>query len=62
MVSEENLSVVAMALSGYYDDKNTLWLEMCSSLKAKLSDPYLSAMFSFLTCEDEKYTEILVRF
>ena len=56
-----NLHVVAMALSGYYDNKNTLWQEMCQSLYSRLDDAYLRAMFAFLTCEDDKYDSVLVR-
>ena len=55
-----NLNVVAMALSGYYDNKNTLWRDMCHSLYSRLQHAYLRAMFAFLTCDDDKYDEILV--
>lgn len=53
-----NLNIVAMALSGYTEHKKTLWREMCDSLRMKLGNPYLSAMFAFLTAED--YNDILV--
>lgn len=52
--------MVAMALSGFSDEKNTLWKEMCSTLSAQLSSPYLRAMFSFLTKDGDTYTDILV--
>ena len=55
-----NLNVVAMALSGYYDNKNTLWRDMCHSLYSRLQHAYLRAMFAFLTCDDDKYDDILV--
>ncbi|ELU15458.1 hypothetical protein CAPTEDRAFT_157856 [Capitella teleta] len=54
-----NYSMVAMALSGFSDDKNTLWKEMCSSLSSQLTSPYLRAMFSFLTSDSETYLHIL---
>ncbi len=55
-----NLNIIAMALSGFTDDKNSLWREMCAQLSADLSHPYLRAMFDFLTTDSEHYTEILV--
>lgn len=60
--SSENtdLSTVAMAIAGYTEEKNTLWRKTCMSLLQKLEDPYLRAMFAFLTCDRENYEEILV--
>lgn len=55
-----NLNVVAMALAGFSDDKNSLWKHFCSSPKAKLGDPYLKAMFAFLTAENGNYDAVLV--
>lgn len=55
-----NLNVVAMALAGFSDDKNSLWKHFCSSPKAKLTDPYLKAMFAFLTAENGCYDGVLV--
>uniref|UniRef100_A0A8C4SMB3 Missing oocyte, meiosis regulator, homolog (Drosophila) n=1 Tax=Erpetoichthys calabaricus TaxID=27687 RepID=A0A8C4SMB3_ERPCA len=54
-----NLSVVAMALSGYTDEKNSLWREMCSTLRLQLKNPYLSVMFAFLTSERGSYDAVL---
>uniref|UniRef100_T1JHX6 Uncharacterized protein n=1 Tax=Strigamia maritima TaxID=126957 RepID=T1JHX6_STRMM len=54
-----NLNVVAMALSGFTVEKSALWRRMCSSLRHQLYDPYLRAIFSFLTCEQESFDEIL---
>ncbi|KGL74395.1 WD repeat-containing protein mio [Tinamus guttatus] len=54
-----NLNVVAMALSGYTDEKNSLWREMCSSLRLQLNNPYLCAMFAFLTSESGSYDGVL---
>nr|XP_023658371.1 GATOR complex protein MIOS [Paramormyrops kingsleyae]XP_023658372.1 GATOR complex protein MIOS [Paramormyrops kingsleyae]XP_023658373.1 GATOR complex protein MIOS [Paramormyrops kingsleyae] len=54
-----NLNVVAMALSGYTDEKSSLWREMCSSLRLQLSNPYLCVMFAFLTSEPGAYDGVL---
>ncbi|XP_056374911.1 GATOR complex protein MIOS isoform X2 [Hyla sarda] len=54
-----NLNVVAMALSGYTDEKNSLWREMCSSLRNQLSNPYLAVMFAFLTSDPGCYDAVL---
>ncbi|XP_016136994.1 WD repeat-containing protein mio-like [Sinocyclocheilus grahami] len=54
-----NLNVVAMALSGYTDEKNSLWREMCSSLRLQLKKPYLCIMFAFLTSEPGAYDAVL---
>ena len=59
--ADSNLSVVAMALSGFTDDKNTLWKEMCGSLRTQLKNPYLRAMFAFLTTDTDNYEEVLVK-
>lgn len=55
-----DLSTVAMAIAGYTEEHNTLWRKTCLSLLQKLDDPYLRAMFAFLTCDRENYEEILV--
>lgn len=54
-----NLNVVAMALSGYTDEKASLWREMCSSLRLQLNNPYLCVMFAFLTSESGAYDAVL---
>lgn len=54
-----NLNVVAMALSGYTEEKNSLWREMCSTLRLQLNNPYLCAMFAFLTSESGSYDGVL---
>ncbi|NP_001091443.1 GATOR complex protein MIOS-B [Xenopus laevis] len=54
-----NLNVVAMALSGYTDEKNSLWREMCSTLRLQLNNPYLCVMFAFLTSEPGLYDGVL---
>jgi hypothetical protein len=56
------MNAVAMAISGYSEDKHTLWKKTCSSLLHKLTDPYLRAIFAFLSCEKEDFQEILVRY
>lgn len=57
-----NLSAIALALSGYTRDTNSLWREMCQSIKSQLSDPYLKAIFTFLTSDSENYSEIIVSY
>lgn len=54
------LNIVAMALAGFSDDKNSMWRRFCPALKAKLKDPYLRAIFSFLTAENYNYDIVLV--
>ncbi|RWS17041.1 WD repeat-containing protein mio-like protein [Dinothrombium tinctorium] len=56
---DPTLSAVAMALSGYTGERNTLWCEMCKNLRNKFSDPYLKAIFCFLTSDSSNYDEIL---
>ncbi|KAI1279513.1 GATOR complex protein MIOS [Halotydeus destructor] len=52
------LSTVAMALSGY-SDRSPLWKENCKNLRSQLKDSYLKAIFTFLTCDNNDYDEIL---
>lgn len=59
---DNNLNAVAMALAGFTDDKSSMWRKMCSSTKSQLSDPYLRAMFSFLTADNYTYDQVLVIF
>lgn len=54
-----NLSIVAMALSGFSDDKSSMWREHCIQSRSRLTDPYLRAMFAFLTSENENYDNVL---
>lgn len=60
LTGDLNLNVVAMALSGYTDEKSSLWREMCSSLRLQLKNPYLCIMFAFLTSEPGAYDGVLV--
>jgi len=55
-----NLSIVAMALSGFNNTKNALWLTKCKELHNQITDPYLRAIFTFLTCMEDDYSELLV--
>ncbi|GFT39799.1 GATOR complex protein MIOS [Nephila pilipes] len=54
-----DLNAVAMGLAGYTQEKTALWREVSSSLKSHLVDPYLRAMFAFLTAEEDNFEEIL---
>lgn len=53
------MHVVAMALAGFSDDKNSVWKEFCLASKNKLEDPYLKAIFSFLTVGCNNFDIIL---
>lgn len=55
-----SLNVVAMALAGFSDDSSSVWKQFCSTSKSKLVDPYLKAMFGFLTAENYNYDAVLV--
>lgn len=58
--SDPNLSSVAMALSGYTGERTSMWREMCQSLKGQLTNPYMKAMFAFLTSDsDTSFHEII---
>lgn len=57
---DNNLNAVAMALAGFTDDKSSMWRKMCAMTKSLLSDPYLRAMFSFLTADNYTYDQVLV--
>jgi hypothetical protein len=55
-----NLNIVAMALSGFSEDKNSMWRELCLKSRSQLSDPYLRATFAFLTADNDTYESVLV--
>ncbi len=57
---DPSLNMVAMALSGFSEDKNTLWRDKCQGLSSKLHNPYLRALFAFLTADGDNYDDILV--
>lgn len=64
--SNSDYLITAMALSGFSgftsgENQSSIWVEQCRSLGSKLSNPYLRAMFAFLTSnEDDSYENILV--
>ncbi|KAK9501891.1 hypothetical protein O3M35_012529 [Rhynocoris fuscipes] len=55
LLSKSEHTTVAMALSGFNDDKNSIWRESCLVSRLKLTDPYLRAVFAFLTSDSENY-------
>ncbi|XP_038044878.1 GATOR complex protein MIOS-like [Patiria miniata] len=57
--SYSSLSGIAMALAGFTQQRNTLWCKMCSTLRQKLTHPYLRAMFGFLTASDDTFDVVL---
>ncbi|XP_015608765.1 GATOR complex protein MIOS-B [Cephus cinctus] len=54
-----NLNIVAMALSGFSEDRNSMWRELCLKSRSQLSDPYLRATFAFLTADNDSYENVL---
>ncbi|KAI0220830.1 GATOR complex protein MIOS [Lamellibrachia satsuma] len=57
--SSSNRNLVAMALSGFTDNNNALWKEMCGPFSTQLKDPYLRAMFAFLVNGSGYYDGVL---
>lgn len=55
-----NLNIVAMAISGFSEDRNSMWRESCLKSRCQLSDPYLRATFAFLTADNDSYENVLV--
>ncbi|GFN83407.1 WD repeat-containing protein mio [Plakobranchus ocellatus] len=54
-----NLQAVAMALSGFTEDRNALWRRTCGTLRYQLENPYLRAIFAFAACDDDNYEDVL---
>ncbi|EFN84236.1 GATOR complex protein MIOS [Harpegnathos saltator] len=54
-----NLDIVAMALSGFSEDRNSMWRESCLKSRSQLPDPYLRATFAFLTADNDSYENVL---
>ncbi|XP_075539014.1 GATOR complex protein mio isoform X8 [Dermacentor variabilis] len=57
--SASSLGLVALSLSGYTRETRESWREVWHSLRLSLGDPYLQAIFAFLTAADDSYTELL---
>ncbi|CAL4060750.1 unnamed protein product, partial [Meganyctiphanes norvegica] len=53
------LNSTAMALSGFTEERKALWRETCTNLRSQLTDPYLRAMFAFLTGDADTYDPVL---
>jgi len=61
LLNDSNNSVVAMAIAGFTEQKNTLWRDLAHATCHKLTDPYIRAMFAFLMESDNNnYSSILV--
>lgn len=56
---DPNLSTVVMALAGF-NDRSSLWKDMCRQQRRALNDSYLKAIFAFLTTDNSDYSDILV--
>ncbi|XP_015172042.1 PREDICTED: WD repeat-containing protein mio [Polistes dominula] len=59
MLIATNLNIVAMAISGFSEDRNSMWRESCLKSRCQLSDPYLRATFAFLTADNDSYENVL---
>ncbi|XP_021955257.1 GATOR complex protein MIOS isoform X2 [Folsomia candida] len=59
ILNESNHSIVAMAIAGFNDDESSLWRELAQSNCNQLDDPYIRAIFAFLTESDSNYETIL---
>lgn len=51
---------MALALSGFTSEKRALWQQTSSELRSSLADPYIRAIFSFLTADGDNYDAVLV--
>lgn len=55
-----SLGLVGMALAGFTENKDALWQKMCSSFRQQLTNPYLRAMFFFLSSpQTDNYMDVL---
>jgi len=59
-VVELTVNKIKYLFSGYSPDKYSMWRELCSKTREKLTDPYLRAAFAFLTSETESHDAVLV--
>lgn len=59
LLYETEYNTVSMALSGYTDDKASVWREACIASRMKLEDPYLRAIFAFLTADSDNYDLVI---
>lgn len=59
--TNSSLGLVGMALAGFTENKDALWQKMCSSFRQQLTNPYLRAMFFFLSSpQNDNYMDVLV--
>lgn len=54
------LKLVGMALAGFSDGGGALWRASCEPLRQSVTDPYLNAVFSFLSNSKPDYWNVLV--
>ncbi|CAG7836336.1 unnamed protein product [Allacma fusca] len=59
ILNESGHSIIGMAIAGFSDEKNSLWREMAQTSCPNLDDPYVRAIFAFLTEADTSYETIL---
>lgn len=64
LTSPKRVNVVIILLIflllGYTDAKNSMWREQCMASCAQLTDPYLRAIFAFLTADSDSFDGVLV--
>ncbi|KNC79286.1 hypothetical protein SARC_08318 [Sphaeroforma arctica JP610] len=53
------LQLAIMGLSGYTDNRDSIWREWCSGYCSRMQDPYLRACFYFLTSMGPPFTDVL---
>ncbi|XP_076029287.1 GATOR complex protein mio [Oratosquilla oratoria] len=56
---DPTLNTTAMAMAGFTDERKALWRDTCINLRAHLVDPYLRAVFAFLTGDADSYDPVL---
>lgn len=49
---------MALAISGYSEQKGSTWREMCATLKPHIRNPYLAAIFAFLMSTSDDYNQV----
>lgn len=60
-VPDQNLTMAAIALSGLSFEKGNAWRVQSKAVRGNIKDPYLRAMFAFLSPDnDPNYEAVLV--
>lgn len=59
-LESSGLRMAAIALSGFSFEKSAIWRSQCATAQTQISDPYLRAMFAFLTPDNGSHDKVLV--